>query len=157
MTTTATRPRRASIRDADLLNLTFPIAKRQPGEPPTPEDASHVGLTRSLIRDRLNDCGLASIVDEAMLVVSELVTNAVLHSGAREITLTVNCLDGYLRIRVHDGVPGCRPTPQEPSSTEENGRGLWLVESTADSRGGSWGASDDGATTWCNLALAVSQ
>jgi hypothetical protein len=90
MTTTAVRPRRVSHRDGDLMSSTFEIKQRPPGELPSPEDGEQVGVMRSRTRERLTARGLAYVADEAVLIVSELVTNAVVHSGGREITVTLS-------------------------------------------------------------------
>ncbi|MFE7215051.1 ATP-binding protein [Streptomyces sp. NPDC057611] len=111
---------------------------------------------RSLTQTRLHQSGLSRLADDAALVVSELVTNAVQHSHGRKITLTLALRDGHLDIRVHDGVPSRLPIAPKPDAHAENGRGLWLVESIASQWHGSWGISDKGATTWCDLALEVS-
>ncbi|UNM14997.1 ATP-binding protein [Streptomyces formicae] len=111
---------------------------------------------RRVTRERLTSCGLNCVADDATLVVSELITNAILHSGGRQIRLTLDLHDGVLHIRVHDGVPGLRPSEQVPSDDDEHGRGLALVQAIAHSRQGTWGISDGGATTWCELALAAS-
>ncbi|QKV95942.1 ATP-binding protein [Streptomyces sp. NA02950] len=110
---------------------------------------------RSLTRTRLNQSGLSSLADDAALVVSELVTNAVQHSHGREITLTLSLRDGHLHIRVHDGMNSRLPIVSKPDAHAENGRGLWVVESIANQRHGSWGNSDNDAI-WCDLTLEVS-
>ncbi|WP_411576904.1 ATP-binding protein [Streptomyces sp. SCSIO ZS0520] len=46
------------------------------------------------------------LAEDVQLVVSALLTNAVLHSGADEVTLTLRFIDGLVRIDVHD--PGGR-------------------------------------------------
>ncbi|WP_240121714.1 ATP-binding protein [Streptomyces sp. MUM 2J] len=155
MTTTAVRPRRAPHRDGDLMSSTFEIKQRPPGELPPREDGEQVGVMRHRTRERLNARGLAYVAEEAVLIVSELVTNAIVHSGGREITVTLSLRDGFLRIDVHDGVPGYRTLPQAPSDTDEHGRGLVLVKSIAEDRRGTWGVADGGATTWCELSLAA--
>ena len=96
------------------------------------------------------------LAGDAKLVVSELVSNAVLHSGTDEVTLTLELHAGRLRIDVHDGVPNHRPGCRTPSADEENGRGLLLVQAIANERRGEWSVSNDGATTWCELGLVAS-
>ncbi|MFI8306993.1 ATP-binding protein [Streptomyces sp. NPDC085927] len=115
-----------------------------------------VAEMRRLTRTHLVEEGLSCYADDAVLVVSELVTNAVQHSHGREVTLTLTLHNGYLRINVHDGVPSRWPTPENPCDEDEHGRGLLLVQTVADDRRGAWGISNDGASTWCELALAVS-
>ncbi|CAM5378116.1 ATP-binding protein [Streptomyces hirsutus] len=119
-------------------------------------DMLRVAEMRRLTRNLLIKEGLSRFADDAVLVVSELVTNAVQHSHGREVTLALSLYNGYLRINVHDGVCGHRPTPGRACDEDEHGRGLLLVQAIASARRGSWGVSDDGTSTWCELALAMS-
>ncbi|WP_455357452.1 ATP-binding protein [Streptomyces sp. SYSU K217416] len=156
MTTTTVRPRRAPHRDGDLMRSTFDIRQRPPGELPPPEDGEKVGVMRRRARQRLSTRGLAFVADEAVLIVSELVTNAIVHSGGREITVSLSLRAGFLRIDVHDGVPSFHARPKATRDSDENGRGLVLVQSLAEEGRGTWGVEDGGATTWCELRLAAS-
>lgn len=156
MTTIGARPLRSPKADAGLLSHSFQIAERSPGQPLARIDALQVAEMRRLTRNHLVEEGLSYYADDAVLVVFELVTNAVQHSHGREVTLTLTLHNGYLRINVHDGVPSRRPTPGNPCDEDEHGRGLLLVQTVADDRRGAWGISNDGAGTWCELALAVS-
>ncbi|MFF4863521.1 ATP-binding protein [Streptomyces sp. NPDC001231] len=151
-----TQQRPTALRDSSLVREDFPITEHAPGELPAYEDTLRVGAMRRVTHDRLRSRGLDCVADEATLVVSELVTNAILHSGGRHVRLTLDLKDGVLRIRVYDGVPGHRATVQHPTEEDEHGRGLALVQSIASKRLGAWGIDDDGATTWCNLRLEPS-
>ncbi|MGW4102711.1 ATP-binding protein [Streptomyces sp. NPDC004976] len=67
--------------------------------------------------------------DAAVLIVSELTTNAVQHGGC-DLTVALALVDGTLRIDVTDhGGPDPRPKPPEP---DECGRGLGIVGHLAD-------------------------
>ena len=93
---------------------------------------------------------LDCIADEAALVTSELVTNAVVHAeGAAQIVVQ-RCAD-RLTIAVRDGtdVP---PMQRAATSWEETGRGLQLVEalSCAD---GTYPRAGGGKVVWCSLQL----
>ncbi|MEV6400864.1 ATP-binding protein [Streptomyces sp. NPDC051907] len=107
---------------------------------------------RRIAAARLRHCGLQEMTGDAMLIVSELLTNAVLHSGATEISLSVAVRDGFLHIAVRDGMPGCAAQKAEDDDAE-SGRGLALVDALAAGRGGTWGTTDAGATTWCRLSV----
>jgi hypothetical protein len=79
--------------------------------------------------------------DTAALVVSELVTNAIVHTASTQIVCELLDGDESLRIAVRD--EGCapgepHPSPQRPE--EEHGRGLLLIESLCRS----WGAQPVG-------------
>ncbi len=84
---------------------------------------------------------------DARLVVSELVTNAVVHAHT-PIELTVHVRHGVLRIEVTDlGAD----RPQRWARNDTTGRGLPIIEALA----GAWGVIDLGSskTVWCELAL----
>jgi anti-sigma regulatory factor (Ser/Thr protein kinase) len=90
------------------------------------------------------------MTDDVTLIISELLTNALLHSGATEISLTVVVRDGSVRIVVSDGQPG-KAEPKNVDDRAESGRGLLLVDALVTENGGTWGTSKAGGTTWCQL------
>ncbi|MFD4554868.1 ATP-binding protein [Streptomyces sp. NPDC058469] len=103
---------------------------------------------RQITRDHLSQWDLITLTDDATLVVSELVTNAVKHGKGRPVGLRVRRFADELRIEVTDGTP----TPARLRSAgvaDENGRGLLLVAAVAQE----WGVSPDGTMTWCSLAI----
>ena len=73
--------------------------------------------------------------DVAVLLTSELVTNAITHQAGRTITLAITCSPGQLRVDVHDP-SWTLPTLLPASAGDETGRGLALVDTLADE----WGA-----------------
>jgi anti-sigma regulatory factor (Ser/Thr protein kinase) len=75
-------------------------------------------------------------VDEhvAVLLTSELVTNAITHQPGRTITVAIVCSPGQLRVDVHDtsrALPVLAPAPVDA----ETGRGLMLVDTLSDEWG----------------------
>jgi len=96
----------------------------------------------------------ADQVEAAQLVVSELVTNAVLHAGGSPtISLDVRLTDGALRVLVSDsGLGEPERSPHPDSSTGETGRGVWLVDAFA-KRWGTETHGRDGKTVWCELSI----
>ena len=79
----------------------------------------------------------SEVVDDAVLLVSELVTNSVLHGGP-PVVVAVDCDEATLQVRVRDGSP-MLPAPRDAASGDENGRGLALVaEMSAD-----WGVDTE--------------
>jgi hypothetical protein len=65
-------------------------------------------------------------VDVAVLLTSELVTNAVRNEAGDTVLLTIACVCGQLRVDVHD--TSCSPpVPIEAPADAEAGRGLMLV------------------------------
>jgi anti-sigma regulatory factor (Ser/Thr protein kinase) len=92
------------------------------------------------------------VVDDVEIIVSELVTNAVL---ARCTTLRV-CLDlagGCVRVEVGDDAGGW-PTVLDASPADAHGRGLAIVAALATH----WGVRDDdtGKVVWAELTLPAS-
>ncbi|MFD5079611.1 ATP-binding protein [Streptomyces sp. NPDC058371] len=157
MTTTAVLvPRAAHRRSGDVMDERLKVAPREGHAPPSAEDAVRVGVMRRIAGARLRYCGLEAMSDDVMLIVSELLTNAIQHSGTTEISLSIAVRGSCLRIAVRDGMPGA-VQPQHPDDTAESGRGLLLVGHLVHANGGRWGISDAGAITWCCLPLPAGE
>lgn len=92
--------------------------------PPLP---ASVKRARQFVGGALAAIGNGATADDAVLVVSELVTNAVVHAGT-DITVSVVTLpEGGVRVEIADGstdLPGLRI----PNAGSRSGRGLLLVE-----------------------------
>jgi anti-sigma regulatory factor (Ser/Thr protein kinase) len=86
----------------------------------------------------------SEVVDDAVLLVSELVTNSVLHGGP-PVVVAVDCTEHALQVRVRDGSPDL-PFPRAAQQADENGRGLALVAAMSDD----WGVDPepDGKRVW---------
>lgn len=84
------------------------------------------------------------VVDDAVLLVSELVTNSVLHGGP-PVVVAVDCDGEALQVRVRDGSPAL-PVPREAALTAENGRGMALLRDIS----ADWGVDPepDGKHVW---------
>ena len=70
----------------------------------------------------------------AVLLTSELVTNAIRHEGGETVTLAVTCSCGQLRVDVHD-TSRSLPVLVEAPVDAEAGRGLMLVATLSDEWG----------------------
>lgn len=135
------------------MGVSFEIACRRDGTPPSPEDCAWVGAMRRIAMARLQYRGLDALQDDVGFIVSELVTNAILHSGTTTVSLTMAVQDGDLYLSVADGIPGV-PSPVQAAGTDaESGRGLALVDALVKENGGTWGTNDIGAMTWCRLVI----
>ncbi|MEU4348133.1 ATP-binding protein [Streptomyces sp. NPDC023838] len=88
-------------------------------------------------------------VDDVLLLVSEVVTNACLHAGGpRELVL--RHADGHLRVEVADGSPTAPArSPRAPSLP--GGHGLMVLDRLA----GDWGSTQlgTGKVVWLEVAL----
>ncbi|MFE9369113.1 ATP-binding protein [Streptomyces sp. NPDC006711] len=99
-------------------------------------------ITRAFLRHQHID---ETVAEDAVLVVSELVSNGVEHSRG-ELGLRVRCHGRGVRVEVRDSNPA-PATLRVAAPDAESGRGLFLVNALAHD----WGVSDNGATTWCEL------
>ncbi|MET7622662.1 ATP-binding protein [Streptomyces sp. NPDC005408] len=113
-----------------------------------------VCLARVELRKALAAWGLAKIEDTALVVLSELVTNAVRHahvSPGREIETRFQLAGEDLRIEVHDSADEWL-YKHAATSDSECGRGLVLVSELADR----WGVSERrgvGKSVWALMAV----
>ncbi|MBW5422480.1 GAF domain-containing protein, partial [Streptomyces sp. BG9H] len=94
-----------------------------------------VATARSFVRDTLQGWGFTDIVDDAVVLTSELVTNAVVHAGTAADVLCLRS-DDAVRIEVSDRYPE-REIPLQQSALSmgspdrEGGRGLQLCAALA--------------------------
>ncbi|MDH6213301.1 ATP-binding SpoIIE family protein phosphatase [Streptomyces pseudovenezuelae] len=112
-------------------------------------DPVEVGRARTAVREQLHDWGLAKLADNAALMVSELVTNAVRHSHSRPVALRLVRGDTLL-CEVEDDDHEL-PNLRGAGPTDEFGRGLRVVSTLARE----WGTSRtrSGKTVWFELTL----
>jgi anti-sigma regulatory factor (Ser/Thr protein kinase) len=85
-----------------------------------------VADARSQVRAAIGAWGVPVDPDIAVLLASELVTNAVRHERSKSITLAISCADGQLRVEVHD-TSSAMPVLVDSPADAETGRGLMLV------------------------------
>jgi anti-sigma regulatory factor (Ser/Thr protein kinase) len=89
---------------------------------------------RRRVRDTIASWQVPVDQDAALLLTSELVTNAVRHEAGQAVMLVVTCADGQLRVDVHD-TSRSLPAVADVPADAETGRGLLLVESLSDEWG----------------------
>jgi anti-sigma regulatory factor (Ser/Thr protein kinase) len=106
-------------------------------------------LARRHVQDEITAPLPAGRLHDLALLTSEVVTNAVEHSRADAIELSVLAASTFTRIEV--GNPGQawhrRPEPRSGEPDEAGGWGLFLVEQLSDR----WGVSDSDQTVWFEL------
>ena len=123
------------------------------------EPALHaVSQARGTVKAALARWELETLVPDAQLLVSELVTNALVHAGT-ETSLSLAVADGVLEVGVTDRAPGVPLARRagEGSGTlgqdwrAEGGRGLRLVDLVADD----WGLAvlAEGKQVWFRLVV----
>ncbi|WP_078625131.1 ATP-binding protein [Streptomyces iakyrus] len=93
----------------------------------------------------------------AVLLVSELVTNAVLHTLSERILCGVQLMtDARFRLEVHDGDLTGRGIPDGcPDPDDEGGRGLLLVREIAEAWGVTRSALTGGNAVWASLGAPL--
>ncbi|SCK54883.1 Anti-sigma regulatory factor (Ser/Thr protein kinase) [Streptomyces sp. WMMB 322] len=94
----------------------------------------------------------APLTDDAVLLVSELVGNAVRHTGALVFGLQMMRRRGWIRVEVRDpsrGLPCLLPV----QGLDTSGRGLFLVDTLSDR----WGVDllPRGKTTWFEMRITT--
>jgi anti-sigma regulatory factor (Ser/Thr protein kinase) len=90
---------------------------------------------RSVVNDELGREVPRKVLEDATLLVSELITNAVRHApraGSPEVELRLKVIDGRVRVVVSDPGAGFVAAPRLPTAAEGSGWGLYLVDRIAD-------------------------
>ena len=112
-----------------------------------PAEPRTVGVARAAVQESCQRWGYGGLCEDAKLIVSELVCNAVRHAGT-DIGLTVMTRRCGLRLEVSDG--STRPIrPRIAAPSDEGGRGLALVDALASHHGVR--RSPGGKTVWAEL------
>jgi GAF domain-containing protein len=118
-----------------------------------PPHGQSAATARRTIEHVLDEAGLTELLDEALLLVTELVTNAIVHAGT-DIELRIETTGGGLRVEVVDRSPGSLPVVQpSPAEAREGGRGVFLLDALA----AEWGTRHfaGGKSVWFLLGPSV--
>jgi anti-sigma regulatory factor (Ser/Thr protein kinase) len=124
------------------------MARAREARTSLPPELASASAARRFVGSTLRDWSCDTLSDSALLLVSELVTNAVLHARSR-LDLVLQLRDERLRVEVHDGSQA-QPTRKYYSPHAGTGRGLMLVEQLA----AEWGVepiAGDGKRVWFEL------
>ena len=123
---------------ARQMTLTLPPAERA------------AGVARQVTRETLAAWRVAHLEETAVLLISELVTNAVRHArpGRLAMALSLEAAGAWLRIEVHDA-DARAPRQRTPAGLDESGFGLLLIEALS----GKWGVrhTATGKAVWAEL------
>ena len=117
-------------------------------------DPAEVGRARRWARSRLTGSGIGvdePLAETLILLVSELVTNAVVHTGCPAVlrlSLPGGAETTTVRLEVVDS-SSRPPMPRHADGDETNGRGLELVDGLADRWG--WTPEGAGKRIWCEV------
>jgi anti-sigma regulatory factor (Ser/Thr protein kinase) len=111
-------------------------------------DTANVATARQLVAEVLGVWGCDHLVPDAQLVVTELVTNAIVHTET-SCQVSIRLAGEGIRIAVTDGDLTHQPDPKPFDLEREGGRGLLIVSSLA----AAWGIAPDGngKTVWADL------
>jgi anti-sigma regulatory factor (Ser/Thr protein kinase) len=117
-----------------------------------PAEDYSVRLARHATHVVLTAWRLAHVEDAAVLLVSELVTNAVRHaSGTDAVGVDLHATRTWLRIEIQD-TDRRWPRPRIPDGSDESGFGFVLVDALA----AKWGVreTEAGKAVWAELDTA---
>ena len=132
-----------------LLARTRTVAPHNTALWQLPPDPAAVATARRAASRQLSDWGLDDLILTTELVVSELVTNAIRYAtGPVELRLT---RDRILVCEVSD-TSNSQPRLRRARSTDEGGRGLFLVSQVTSRWGSRYGTS--GKTIWTEQPVA---
>ena len=113
-----------------------------------PPQPASVAAARRRVRTLLEHAGRLDLIEPTVLLVSEIVTNALLHAGT-EITLAATLSEAGVRVEVGDGNTHL-PSRRRYAATAGTGRGLMMLESMVDD----WGVHrhPDGKVVWFDVS-----
>jgi hypothetical protein len=118
-----------------------------------PPEARSAAAARTLARYACERWAIDGLCDDAQLIVSELVTNAIEHAGTA-VDVTLVLVPPFLHIQVRDGSPAPPAFPVGPlggASRMTRGRGLQMITVLASG----WGTTTEayGKTVWATLRV----
>ncbi|MEV6995926.1 SpoIIE family protein phosphatase [Streptomyces sp. NPDC093228] len=136
-----------------LLARTHALTADQVASWQFPSDLAVISRARTLATRQLAQWGLEHLADSTELIVSELFTNAIIHGNSKH-TIDLRLIrHGMLTCEVSDA-SHCHPLMRHPRTTDEHGRGLFLVTQLSQR----WGTRHipDGKVIWADQQLPTS-
>jgi anti-sigma regulatory factor (Ser/Thr protein kinase) len=85
------------------------------------------GVARRFVARELEALGYPQLVDDARLMASELVTNAITYAPGKPLWVAIRRAGGYVVLEVWDGSTE-PPVPQDPDFLAQGGRGLHVID-----------------------------
>lgn len=131
-----TRPVTATVQDPDMLELIAqPTAAKQ---------------ARMFVRTRLTEAKChADTIDTAELIISELVTNAIIHVPGEAIKVWVVLTIGRLVLLSVWDPSETMPLSRDAGPKDENGRGMGIIDTLSVANGSR--PTEDGKSVWAFL------
>lgn len=122
-------------------------------------DPAQVGQARRFVRESLARWALYDYIEYTVLIISELVTNALRH-GTGTVSIQLSRAEHDFRIEVHDHGPG-RPVRRHAGAGDEGGRGLEVIDGLIGMHYGHRGCTDDdtgpGKTVYVVMSLIATE
>jgi anti-sigma regulatory factor (Ser/Thr protein kinase) len=128
-----------------VQTMTRPVWRRSEQLPPEPES---VALARAFVLGACEGWGLSATAETAVLLVSEMTTNAV-RFARTPVTVWLARWPDRVVLSVQDG-SSTPPSLGHPDELDESGRGMFLVDLLAD-RWGERGVPD-GKMVWAEIS-----
>ena len=115
-----------------------------------PPSSSSPGAARRFAQSSLRGWGHQDRVDDAVLIVSELVTNSIEYSSSDTVCVDLACAGGNVYVAVSDTAANSLPVLRRPGQGTHAGRGLRIVSSSSTW----WGvtAASSVKTVWAELS-----
>lgn len=132
----------------DDLTLKLRRDPRRAGQPVPAHESRWIGHLRRISAAKLRQWGMPCLVDDAKVVISELVTNALVHGTGDLIAFRFLLVADLFVLEVDDG--STQPAHiTEADALDENGRGMFIVSALSSL----CGVSPDGTKTWCTFTI----
>lgn len=115
-----------------------------------PSHPSSAAEVRGFVREGCSDALSERDLDAAVLLVTELVSNAMLHTETDHVDVRIEMRRGAIRIGVRDDEVG-PPAPRAPTQEDTSGRGLQIVDRLAETWGVDYTESG-GKCVWFSMS-----
>jgi anti-sigma regulatory factor (Ser/Thr protein kinase) len=147
---------RMRVRELTRPQTTGRDEMQEPLQVVLPADVSAPGAARRVVVSYFGELVAPSVLDSARLLISELVTNSVQHSGVvagEQLTIRVGLGQSWCRLEVEDAGHEGFIAPRPPGGAHGGGLGLNLVQ-TLSERWGLERVRDGGTRVWAQLSRA---